>query len=119
MPIVKVSTNFGANQLPENFMPEFAKQLADILGKPHGRMNWKLETDQSMSLLGPSNHRDPFMMVEISSFDIFDDEDKCRGYVKPIFDYLTSKTDLTKDQVLTLFNPIKRHHIGVKGACPQ
>ena len=51
MPIVKVSTNFGANQLPENFMPEFAKQLADILGKPHGRMNWKLETDQSMSLL--------------------------------------------------------------------
>ena len=51
MPIVKVSTNFGANHLPENFMPEFAKQLADILGKPHGRMNWKLETDQSMSLL--------------------------------------------------------------------
>ena len=59
------------------------------------------------------------MLVEISSFDIFDDEDKCRSYVKPIFDYLTSKTDLTQDQVLTLFNPIKRHHIGVKGACPQ
>ena len=51
MPIVKVSTNFGINQLPENFMQEFAKKLADILGKPHGRMTWKLETDQSMSLL--------------------------------------------------------------------
>ena len=51
MPIVKVSTNFGVNQLPENFMQEFTKHLADILGKPHGRMTWKLETDQAMSLL--------------------------------------------------------------------
>ena len=51
MPIVKVSTNYGVNQLPENFMQDFAKQLADILGKPHGRMSWKLETDQFMSLL--------------------------------------------------------------------
>ena len=59
------------------------------------------------------------MLVEISSFDIFDEEDKCRSYVKPIFDYLTSTTELKNDQILTQFNPIKRHFLGVKGACPQ
>ena len=51
MPIVKVSTNMGINQLPENFMQHFTHKLATVLGKPPGRMTWKLETDQPMSLL--------------------------------------------------------------------
>ena len=51
MPIVKVSTNFSVNQLPKNFMQNFGQELANILGKPPGRISWKLETDQAMSLL--------------------------------------------------------------------
>ena len=57
------------------------------------------------------------MMVEISSFDVFDDEENCRTYVAKIFDYITSNTDLTKDQILTQFIPIKRHQFGAKGVC--
>ena len=51
MPIVKVSTNLARNQLPEAFMQNFTRKLANILEKHPGRMTWKLETDQLMSLL--------------------------------------------------------------------
>ena len=51
MPLIKVSTNVAKNQLPDDFMPNFARKLATILGKQPGRMSWKLETDQAMSLL--------------------------------------------------------------------
>ena len=51
MPIVKVSTNLANNQFPDGFMQPFIYELANILGKPPGRMSWKLETDQQMSLL--------------------------------------------------------------------
>ena len=59
------------------------------------------------------------MMVEIASFDIFDDEEKCRSYVPQIFEYITTNTNLTMDQILTQFIPTKRHLLGVKGSCPQ
>ena len=59
------------------------------------------------------------MMVEITSFDVFDQEEKCRHYVPQIFDYITSNTDLNKDQILTHFIPVNRHLLGIKGACPK
>ena len=32
-------------------MQNFGQELANILGKPSGRISWRLETDQAMSLL--------------------------------------------------------------------
>ena len=39
--------------------------------------------------------------------------------IPKIFDFVTSNTDLTKDQILTQFIPTKRHLLGVKGVCPS
>ena len=69
-----------------------------------------------VSFQGPDNHRKPFMLVEILSLDIFDDEAKCRSYVPRIFDYLVSITEFTKEQIVTNFIPTYRHLLGMKGA---
>ena len=75
-------------------------------------------TYSNYNFQGPENHRKPFLLVEITSFGVFDEEEKCRNYVPKIFDYITSNTELTKEQILTIFTPTNRHFIGVKGACP-
>ena len=55
------------------------------------------------------------MMVEITAYGNFDQEDSCRSYVPKIFDFITTNTDLTKEQVFTQFIKTELHLIGVRG----
>ena len=49
MPIVRIATNLARNQLPQNFMSEFANYMAPVLNKRVDKMTCILETDKEMS----------------------------------------------------------------------
>ena len=49
MSIVRIATNLARNQLPQNFMSEFANYMAPVLNKRVDKMTCILETDKEMS----------------------------------------------------------------------
>ena len=51
MSLISIRTNLSANQLPDNFGPEFAKELSKISGIAEHYFCWSIETDISMSLV--------------------------------------------------------------------
>lgn len=96
-------------------MQNFGQELSVIMGKPVGKFHWRLQTDQPMSILGPNNSEKPCMMVEIVAYGNFDQEESCRTYVPKIFEFLTTNTDLTTDQIFTQFIKTEPHLLGVRG----
>ena len=55
------------------------------------------------------------MMVEITAYGNFDQEDSCRAYVPKIFDFITSNTELSKEQIFTEFIKTEAHLLGARG----
>ena len=55
------------------------------------------------------------MMVEITACGNFDQEESCRAYVTKMFDFITSNTELSKEQIFTEFIKTEAHLLGARG----
>jgi len=116
MPIVRIATNLARNQLPQNFMSEFANYMAPVLNKRVDKMTCILETDKEMSFKGPGNERNHFMYVHITSFGVFEDAEACRSkFIPEIYKFITTNTLLEKEDILTHLNKTEPFLIGYDG----
>ncbi|KAK3084804.1 hypothetical protein FSP39_019346 [Pinctada imbricata] len=110
MPTFAIYTNLPKDKIPDGFVLNASKFLAEQLGKPEMYITMRVHPDQMMSHGGST---DPCGSVEVYSIGALGDKNP--DHADKIATFIEDKLKIPKDRFYVTFVDLKREDVGLGG----
>ncbi|XP_071820973.1 D-dopachrome decarboxylase-B-like [Apostichopus japonicus] len=110
MPLIFITTNLSKDKVPDNFISEFAEEVAHIMKKPIQVVTVAIRTDVQMFRFGST---DPAAVVMVRDLQPFDNPERNKKTSSGIINFVVEGLKLSPNRINTVMLPEDANCIGL------